>query len=161
MTIFNQRFRSTYLPQVKQNLISTMINLVIGKRVVSGVAKRFKTQHLKKLGNIPQILNLGGDINQCPVSLPGIKLGNNSLKLRRKSKLFLSCPLLLDFFILFQIFCLRLQFTLSFNKSFQKLNCLSKQTLQNINKNLLCVNQQKNVASVIEWFKNVEDLQSH
>ena len=55
--------------------------------------------------------NLGGDIAQCPVSLPEIKLWQQQSKKHAKVdiKLFLPCPFLLDFSVLFQIFCPRLQ----------------------------------------------------
>ena len=45
-----------------------------GIRVASRVAKRLKTQDLRKLGNIRKMSNLGGDAAQCPVFLLEIKL---------------------------------------------------------------------------------------
>ena len=44
----------------------------LGIRVASRVAERLKT--FRKLGNIGKVLNFGGDIDECPVSLPEIKL---------------------------------------------------------------------------------------
>ena len=62
---------------------------------------------LRKSGNINKNSNLGGDIAQCQVSLPEIKLCQYQQKKHAKVdiKLFLTYPVLLDFSALFQIFC--------------------------------------------------------
>ena len=53
---------------------------------------------------------MSGDIAQCLVPFPEIKFGNGSQKHAKIDiKLFLSCPVFLDFSILLQIFCSGLQ----------------------------------------------------
>ena len=62
-------------------------------RVASRVAERLKIQDFRKQGNIRKILNLGGDIAQCPVLFSEINFGNSSKKrhkLRYQTFLFLS-----------------------------------------------------------------------
>ena len=93
-------------PQVKRNLTSSTSNLV------------YKLPHqlpndlrLRKLGNIIKFTNLGGHIAQCPVSPHKNQILTIAVKKFAKidTKLFFSCPVLLDFFTWFQIFRPRLQ----------------------------------------------------
>ena len=64
----------------------------LGIRFASRVAKRLKTQELKKLENIRKISIQRGDMAQCPVSLPQIKLCQGQLKNTRKQILNICCP---------------------------------------------------------------------
>ena len=64
----------------------------LGIRVASRVVDRRKTQDLRKLGNIWKISNLCGDIAQCPVSLPEIKLQRYQSKSTQKQTSDFSCP---------------------------------------------------------------------
>ena len=71
-------------------------------RVASRVAKRLKTQEKRKY---QENLKLGGDIAQCPVSLPETKFQQQQSKNTRKQISNFSCPVLQDFSVLFQISC--------------------------------------------------------
>ena len=56
-------------PQVKRNVISSKVNLVYALP-----HELPNDLRLRILGNFRKILNWGGDIAQCPVSPPEIKL---------------------------------------------------------------------------------------
>ena len=56
--------------KTKRNIQYTKLGITIASRV----AKRLKTQDLRKSRNARKILNLCGDIAQCPVSLPEINV---------------------------------------------------------------------------------------
>ena len=56
--------------KTKRNIQYTKLGITIASRVT----KRLKTQDLTKSRNAKKILNLCGDIAQCPVSLPEINV---------------------------------------------------------------------------------------
>ena len=89
------------LPRVKGNLISSTANLVYELP-----HKLPNDLRLRKLGIIREISNLGGHIAQSLVSLQELRLCKQQLKKLAKTdtKLFFSCPVLLDYSTLFQIF---------------------------------------------------------
>ena len=92
----------------------------LGTRVASRVAERLETQDLRELGDIRKFLNLSGHIAQCLVSLHELRLYQWQLKITQKqipTKFFFSCPVLLDYSILFQIFCPGLQTYKQTNKN--------------------------------------------
>ena len=78
------------LPQVEQNLISTVTSLV------KEAAERLLTQRPRKLKNIRKISNSGGPIAQCPVSLSRNKTLAIAVKILAKVdiKRFQSCKIL-------------------------------------------------------------------
>ena len=65
------------LVQVRIATSKTILDIYYNKldtRVASRVAKRLKTQDLRKLGDIKNMSNLGEGAAQCPEFLPEIKL---------------------------------------------------------------------------------------
>ena len=76
-------------------------------KLIIRVAERLKTLNLRKLGNIRKISSLGGHTASCLVCLQEIRLCQQQLKNTQKQ--IFSCPVLLDFSILFQILCPGLQ----------------------------------------------------
>ena len=65
---------------------------VLGGRLVGGLKETLKTQNFRKLGTIRKFSNLGGDITQCPVSAPEIKLWQQQSKNTQKQILNFSVP---------------------------------------------------------------------
>ena len=82
---FSYRF---HLPQVKRNLISAKERFLYELPGESPNNLRIKI-----LGNIRKVLKLGGGIAQCPAFQ------------KQNFKVSCPCPVLLDIFTLFQIFC--------------------------------------------------------
>ena len=74
------------------------------------IASRLKNLGLRELTNNGKFLNLGGDMSNAQPVFQKLNLEN---KIKKHAKLdikrFQSCPILLDFFTLFQIFCPRLK----------------------------------------------------
>ena len=62
-------------PQVKRNLISSMVNLAYQ---LSNDLPNDVTYQFRKLGNIRKSSNLDGHIAQCPVPPKKLDLGNSS-----------------------------------------------------------------------------------
>ena len=110
-TMFQYRSKS---PQVKQYLVSSMVNLVYelpnDLRVASRVSERLKTQGRRKLGNIGKISNFVGDVAQCTVSPREIKLCQQQSKnTQSRYQTFLFLSNFTGFFYSGQIFCPGLQ----------------------------------------------------
>ena len=84
-------------------------------RVASGLAERPDSQDLMKKGNNRKISNCGGDIAQCPLFLPEIKLQQQQSKKMQKQISTFSCPV--QFYLI----------SLSCSKYFVQ-DCLSKQS---------------------------------
>ena len=86
-------------------------------RVTSSFTEQFKAQDLRKLGNIGKISNLVGDIAQCPVSLPEMKLWQLQSKNMQKQISNFSSPVQFYWISLWSNICPGLQMlnTLSFS----------------------------------------------